>query len=109
MRSPSESRLPPASSGWSELFAHCPIDLLVLDNLEQIPGIGQVVDHLTRSHQTLGVLTTSRRPLGVPGELMVDVPPLSNPEPDATTDQVRASPSVRLFVNEHSKAHQGSR
>ncbi len=87
-----------ASSGWSELFAHCPIDLLVLDNLEQIPGIGQVVDHLTRSHQTLGVLTTSRRPLGVPGELMVDVPPLSNPEPDATTDQVRASPSVRLFV-----------
>ena len=87
-----------ASGGWAGLLAGCPIDLLVLDNLEQIPGIGQVVDNLTRSHQRLGVLTTSRRSLGVPGELVVDVPPLSNPEADATIDQVKASPSVQLFV-----------
>lgn len=92
--------VPPAaaSGGWAGLLAAGAIDLLVLDNLEQIPTIGHVVGSLIRSRQTPGVLTTSRRSLGVPGELVVDVPPLATPEVDVTIDQIWASPSVRLFV-----------
>ena len=87
-----------AAGGWPGLLAESAIDLLVLDNLEQIPGIGQVVGDLTRSRRSMAVLATSRRSLGVSGELVVDVPPLSTPDADATIDQVRASSSVRLFV-----------
>ncbi len=87
-----------ASGGWAGLLVDPAIDLLVLDNLEQIPGVGQLVGTLTRTRRTLTVLATSRRSLGVPGELVVDVPPLPTPDVDATIDQVQASPSVRLFV-----------
>jgi predicted ATPase/DNA-binding SARP family transcriptional activator len=62
--------------------------LLVLDNCEHLAdACAEFVEGLLRAaDQPLRILTTSREPLGVPGEVQVPVPPLD--EPDA----------VRLFA-----------
>ena len=44
-------------------------------------------------------LVTSRRPLGLPDETIVGIPPLSVPGSDADLEATGRSPSVRLFVS----------
>lgn len=70
--------------------------LLVLDNLEQIPDAGEVVDELLRSAAALVVIGTSRRPLHVRGEHEHPVPPLQLPTGDSL-GSVATSAAAQLF------------
>jgi predicted ATPase/class 3 adenylate cyclase len=73
--------------------------LLVLDNLEQLPGAAEVVAALLQAAPRLVVLATSRRPLHLPGEHELPVPPLDLPR-EATVEQVAASGAALLFVQQ---------
>ena len=58
--------------------------LLVLDNCEHLVApLAGVVARLLRDAPGLRLLATSREPLGVAGEVLVDVPPLDVPPEDA--------------------------
>jgi predicted ATPase/class 3 adenylate cyclase len=78
--------------------------LLVLDNLEQLAGAAEVVAGLLTAAPDLVVLATSRRPLHLPGEQELPVPPLEVPVPPlempraAEVEQVAGYGAVRLFV-----------
>jgi predicted ATPase/DNA-binding CsgD family transcriptional regulator len=55
--------------------------LLILDNCEHLVGAcAELVDALLRACPRMRILTTSREPLGVAGEVSWTVPPLSLPE-----------------------------
>ncbi|HEY6571555.1 MAG TPA: LuxR C-terminal-related transcriptional regulator [Candidatus Limnocylindrales bacterium] len=71
--------------------------LVVVDNLEQLPGAGAVIARLLEAAPGLSVLATSRVPLGQPGEIEIAVPPLALPAED-TPAGVEASPAGRLFL-----------
>ena len=72
--------------------------LLVLDNCEHVlQGCVPIVLSLLAEAPRLRILTTSREPLGVAGERVFVVPPLSLPDSEAA-DAIRASDAVRLFV-----------
>jgi predicted ATPase len=73
--------------------------LLVLDNLEQLHGAAEVAAALLAAAPRLVVLATSRRPLHLPGEHELPVPPLDLPR-EATVEQVAASGAARLFVQQ---------
>jgi predicted ATPase/class 3 adenylate cyclase len=73
--------------------------LLVLDNLEQLPGAAEVVAALLQAAPGLVVLATSRRPLHLPGEHELPVPPLDLPR-EATVEQVAACGAALLFVQQ---------
>jgi predicted ATPase/DNA-binding CsgD family transcriptional regulator len=75
--------------------------LLVLDNCEHvIEGCAELADALLRSCPGLKILTTSREPLGVPGEVSWPVPPLSLPEAERgqTPYELLRYEAVGLFV-----------
>lgn len=75
--------------------------LLVLDNCEHVVAdVARLVDDLLRACPNLGVLTTSRIALEVPGELTWRVPALSLPSPEARVpiDVLGQYDAVRLFV-----------
>jgi predicted ATPase/class 3 adenylate cyclase len=78
--------------------------LLVLDNLEQLPGSGAaVVTGMLRATSRLRLLATSRRPLHVTGEQEYPVPPLGLPASERGTPTVEAAgqaESVRMFVQQ---------
>jgi predicted ATPase/class 3 adenylate cyclase len=57
--------------------------LLLLDNLEQVIGVGPIVADLLRTASGLSVLATSRAPLHISGEQEYQVPGLPTP-PDPT-------------------------
>ncbi len=80
--------------------------LLVLDNLEQLHGAAEVVAGLLAAAPDLVVLATSRRPLHLPGEQELPVPPLQLPR-DAGAEQVAASGAARLFVQQAAMARPG--
>jgi predicted ATPase/class 3 adenylate cyclase len=74
--------------------------LLVLDNLEQLPGADEPIGRLLRDAAGLRVLATSRAPLHVAGEQQFPVPPLGLPdhgEPQ-TLGEMRATEAVTLFL-----------
>ncbi len=74
--------------------------LLVLDNCEQIiQHVADLVDLLLRAAPDLRILTTSREPLALAGEVVWSVPPLDVPE-QGTDDPalVADSSAARLFV-----------
>jgi predicted ATPase/class 3 adenylate cyclase len=73
--------------------------LLVLDNLEQLAGAADVVATLLGATPQLVVLATSRRPLHLPGERELAVPPLPVPHGTGTVE-VAACDAVRLFVRQ---------
>ncbi|MGH2587895.1 MAG: ATP-binding protein [Dehalococcoidia bacterium] len=76
--------------------------LLVLDNCEHLLGACAVlVETLLRACPHLEVVATSREPLGISGETLWRVPPLSLP--NQTTD-VAAADAVQLFV-ERARQH----
>jgi predicted ATPase/class 3 adenylate cyclase len=80
--------------------------LLVLDNLEQLHGAAEVVAGLLAAAPDLVVLATSRRPLHLPGERELPVPPLELPR-EAGAEQVAASGAARLFVQQAAMARPG--
>jgi len=75
--------------------------LLVLDNCEHlVSAAAYLVERLLRTSPDLHVLTTSREPLAVPGEVTFVVPPLSAPDPrhPSPLTELAAFESVQLFV-----------
>ncbi len=74
--------------------------LLVLDNLEQLPGAAGVIADLLAAAPRLVVLATSRGSLHLPGEHAVPVPPLPVPPDEAGAGDVAASAAVRLFAQQ---------
>jgi predicted ATPase/DNA-binding SARP family transcriptional activator len=75
--------------------------LLILDNCEHlIDQAAELAGRLLRGCPGLRILATSRAPLGVPGEVIWNVPPLDVPGPAAGAEpgQLARSPAVRLFV-----------
>jgi predicted ATPase/class 3 adenylate cyclase len=80
--------------------------LLVLDNLEQLHGAAGVVAGLLAAAPALVVLATSRRPLRLPGEQELPVPPLQVPR-EASVEQVAACGAARLFVQQAAMARPG--
>ncbi|OZM77783.1 BTAD domain-containing putative transcriptional regulator [Pseudonocardia sp. MH-G8] len=72
--------------------------LLLLDNCEQVvEPVAALAERLLQAAPDLRILATSREPLGVPGEVLWEVPPLALP---AATDlaAARASSAVQLFA-----------
>jgi predicted ATPase/serine/threonine protein kinase len=80
--------------------------LLVLDNLEQLDGAAGVVAGLLAAAPGLVVLATSRRPLHLPGEQELPVPPLQVPR-EASVEEVSASGAARLFAQQASMSRPG--
>ncbi len=72
--------------------------LLVLDNFEHVIDAAAHVADWLAACPPLCVLVTSRTPLRVRAEHVVDVEPLAVPEPTAAPDRINASPAVRLLV-----------
>jgi predicted ATPase/DNA-binding CsgD family transcriptional regulator len=74
--------------------------LLVLDNCEHlIEACAAMVDTLIRSCPGLVVVATSRQSLGVAGERILPVNPLSLPESSEATERLLGYDAVRLFVD----------
>lgn len=74
--------------------------LLVLDNVEQIPGIAHFIGDLLNTISALKVMVTSRAVLHLYGEHEFDVPPLEVCTLELATDLAYVSqfPAIRLFV-----------
>jgi predicted ATPase/DNA-binding SARP family transcriptional activator/DNA-binding CsgD family transcriptional regulator len=74
--------------------------LLLLDNCEHlIDETARLVDSLLGSCPRLHILATSREPLGVAGEALFSVPPLSVPAGlPADPGELARNDSVRLFI-----------
>jgi predicted ATPase len=64
--------------------------LLMLDNLEHLPGAAEIVNRLLMSLPELSILATSRAPLRLRAEQLFPVPPLTVDGEDAE--------AIRLFV-----------
>jgi predicted ATPase/DNA-binding SARP family transcriptional activator/DNA-binding CsgD family transcriptional regulator len=74
--------------------------LLVLDNCEHVvEEAASLAEVLLKSCPDLKVLATSREPLGVPGETVWTVPPLSVPHGRATPESLIGTEAGRLFVD----------
>jgi predicted ATPase/DNA-binding SARP family transcriptional activator/DNA-binding CsgD family transcriptional regulator len=76
--------------------------LLVIDNCEHlIDASARLAETLLHSCPRLRVLATSREPLGVQGEVLWQVSPLSLPDADreATAEGLMRYEAVRLFVD----------
>jgi predicted ATPase/DNA-binding CsgD family transcriptional regulator len=76
--------------------------LLILDNCEHVlDACAVLVESLLRAVPELRVLATSRQPLGVAGERVVTVPPLSVPDNDlrpSSLEGLSRYDAVTLFV-----------
>ena len=73
--------------------------LLVLDNLEQLATAGRLVSRLLTAAPTLRILATSRVPVGVRSEHLVELPTLVVESPEAE------SPAVTLFIERARQAN----
>ncbi|MGH2453210.1 MAG: tetratricopeptide repeat protein [bacterium] len=76
--------------------------LLILDNCEHlVAASAELVHALLRSCAQLRVLATSRAALGVPGEVVYRVPPLSRPASRSrlSLQELRRYEAVQLFVD----------
>ncbi len=75
--------------------------LLVLDNCEQVAGAADVATEIATTCPDVRCLITSRIPLHVRGEVIVDLPALSLPDPNRAPDDAQSLSqyeSVWLFV-----------
>lgn len=82
--------------------------MLILDNCEHlVDRVAEVAEDLLRASPESVVLATSRERLGVPGEVLFDLPPLPFPAVgEEATDRFDA---VRLFVERAAAADTGFR
>src|SRR6516164_7032495 len=72
--------------------------LLILDNCEHvIESAAKFADRVLRECRRLRILATSREPLGITGEALWLVEPLSLPDRDASPGEIASSPAVRLL------------
>lgn len=71
--------------------------LLLLDSLEHLLDAAGQLDPLVSASGGWTV-ATSRTPLGLADEVVVDVPPLDVPAPGDSLEQMRSRPAVQLFL-----------
>src|SRR3954451_5572914 len=84
--------------------------LLVLDNCEHLLDASAVLaDAILREAPGVRIVATSRQPLGVGGETVVPIGPLSVPDADAQLqpDRVAQSEAVALLVERAREAGAG--
>ena len=83
--------------------------LLVLDNCEHLVEAAARLAHLVLSGAPeITILATSREMLGLPGEVVFPLPPLSLPAANATSlDELAASDAVSLFCERARAAQPG--
>lgn len=82
--------------------------LLVLDNCEQvIDAVANVAESLLRVCPLLRVLATSREQLGIRGEVVLPVPPLSVPDPNRLPKGQSRDDAVALFTERAAAAVPG--
>ncbi|MGW7680680.1 BTAD domain-containing putative transcriptional regulator [Kribbella sp. NPDC054772] len=82
--------------------------LLVLDNCEQVvEEVALLIDRLLAAAPGLRVLATSREPLGLAGEVVWSVPPLTVPSAASGLDAVGECSAVQLFVTRAAAASRG--
>lgn len=76
-----------------------PGDLVIVeDNAEHVlDGVAEVANRMVRSFPGIGVLVTSRIPLGLPDEVVRRVQVLGVPANDRDLDEIAASPAVEMF------------
>ena len=76
-----------------------PGSILYLDNMEHLTEhSGPEIDELLHKRPDLQILVTSRRPLGLTGEVEIRIPPLSVPRGSMSTAEILLAPSVQLFL-----------
>ena len=72
--------------------------LLVLDNCEHVLAqAAAICERIMQAAPNIRILATSRQPLGVVGEVLFPVPPLTTPS-DNTPEVIAAADAVKLFV-----------
>lgn len=83
--------------------------LIILDNCEHlIDACAMVADRIGRNCPRVHIVATSREPLGIDGERVYRLRPLSLPEPGATSaGDAEGSDAVQLFA-ERARAHDAS-
>ncbi|MYS84312.1 BTAD domain-containing putative transcriptional regulator [Embleya scabrispora] len=82
-----------------ELLAGRP-SVLILDNCEHlIAAAAAIAGRLLARTPTLRILTTSREPLGIDGEMLCPLGPLALPPVDVDAAEGMAYASVRLFAD----------
>ena len=73
--------------------------LLVLDNCEHlIDACAHLADELLSHCPGLRIVATSREPLGITGESLLSIAPLSQPAPGVSAQEAVGFPAVRLFA-----------
>lgn len=73
--------------------------LLVLDNCEHLlEDVCLLVDRILAQAPKVRILATSREPIGLTGEAVYALPPLSVPPAEAPAEQLEAFESVALFL-----------
>jgi len=91
----------PGTTDLDDLLSHRPPGDLVIveDNAEHVlDGVANVANRMVRSYPGIGVLVTSRIPLGLPEEVVRRVAVLPVPADAHDLDAVRASPAVEMFT-----------
>ncbi|MEL6344750.1 MAG: tetratricopeptide repeat protein [Myxococcota bacterium] len=73
--------------------------LLLLDNAEHILDPVRAVLAKWRAAEDACIIVTSRAALGLQGEQVFSLAPLSVPDPDGPRSEIGASPAVALFVD----------
>jgi predicted ATPase/class 3 adenylate cyclase len=72
--------------------------ILVLDNCEHVPAVSPLVEAILDRCRSISLLATSRCPLGVHGEKTYELPPLPPPAENASLEEQKQNPAVRLFM-----------
>ncbi len=80
--------------------------LLVIDNCEHVLDAASDLVAALLQAPSITILTTTREPLAVPGEVVWPVPPLALPEPDTTpsAETLADVHSVQLFAERATRA-----
>jgi predicted ATPase len=84
-------------------LAEAPV-LLVLDNLEQIPGVGEVVTELLLGAESLTILATSRRRLRAPAEHLFSLEPFPVPRAGSVEPGAIAAVDSVAFLVDRARA-----
>lgn len=80
--------------------------LFILDTCERVvAGAAELSSCILRNAPGARILATSRRPIGITGEIAWPVPPLSAAPPTATANELRSYPATELFCARAEAAH----
>ncbi|QNE21673.1 helix-turn-helix domain-containing protein [Kribbella qitaiheensis] len=100
----------PGTSDLDDVLAgRKPGDLVIVeDNAEHVlDGVATVANRMVRSYPGIGVLVTSRIPLGLPHEVVRRVQVLGVPANDKDFAEIAASPAVEMFVRRAARVRPG--